>query len=87
MCKFLSLLSDYHHLTHFTLTGDSPLPDLSVLDEIPQDDWEQMLSGSNTSKGQEVLSDVLSPCSSPNVLLFYFIYLPVTLFSLFSVLL
>lgn len=31
----------------FTDGSDSPLPDLSALDEIPQDDWEQMINSSD----------------------------------------
>ncbi|XP_050717925.1 titin homolog isoform X2 [Eriocheir sinensis] len=40
---------------HFSNQGDSPLPDLSVLDEIPQDDWEQMLSSETINAARETL--------------------------------
>lgn len=49
---YLSSLS----IAYLPLTGDSPLPDLSALDEISQDDWEQMISGMDGNTSHEVLN-------------------------------
>ncbi|KAG0726438.1 hypothetical protein GWK47_036569 [Chionoecetes opilio] len=48
--------------------GDSPLPDLSALDEISQDDWEQMLSGLSANTSQEVRRLALLPGTGSRVL-------------------
>lgn len=47
-------------IAYFTFTGDSPLPDLSVLDEISQDDWEQMINGLDTNTGQVLSRGLLA---------------------------